>query len=73
MSAGVHQLAVLAGEHLTDVLVQRGSGGEESGRSRIPRPFPPPGLGIDVVWNPRPADRHIVGWLRELLHDAATG
>ncbi|MER5439909.1 LysR family transcriptional regulator [Streptomyces sp. NPDC002790] len=34
-------------------------------------PFPLPGLGIDMVWNPRLADRHFVDWLRELLCDAA--
>lgn len=34
-------------------------------------PFPLPGLGIDMVWNPRLADRHFVAWLRELLRDAA--
>ncbi|MFB6551892.1 LysR family transcriptional regulator [Streptomyces sp. NPDC056405] len=35
-------------------------------------PFPLPGLGIDMVWNPRLADRHFTAWLRELLVDAAT-
>ncbi|WP_151769690.1 LysR family transcriptional regulator [Streptomyces abyssomicinicus] len=34
-------------------------------------PFPLPGLGIDMVWNPRPADEHFVAWLRELLLEAA--
>ncbi|WP_234544210.1 LysR family transcriptional regulator [Streptomyces sp. R39] len=34
-------------------------------------PFPLPGLGIDMVWNPRLADRHFVAWLRALLCDAA--
>ncbi|MGW3917409.1 LysR family transcriptional regulator [Streptomyces sp. NPDC005070] len=34
-------------------------------------PFPLPGLGIDMVWNPRLADRHFVDWLRALLYDAA--
>lgn len=34
-------------------------------------PFPLPGLGIDMVWNPRLADRHFVAWLRALLYDAA--
>ncbi|MFK0173726.1 LysR family transcriptional regulator [Streptomyces sp. NPDC090306] len=34
-------------------------------------PFPLPGLGIDMVWNPHLADRHFVAWLRELLRDAA--
>ncbi|MER5481359.1 LysR family transcriptional regulator [Streptomyces sp. NPDC002734] len=33
-------------------------------------PFPVPGLGIDVVWNPRPADQYFVEWLRALLFDA---
>ncbi|MFD5122217.1 LysR family transcriptional regulator [Streptomyces sp. NPDC058385] len=35
-------------------------------------PFPLPGLGIDMVWNPRLTDRHFVAWLRTLLYDAAT-
>ncbi|MBQ0826524.1 LysR family transcriptional regulator [Streptomyces tagetis] len=34
-------------------------------------PFPLPGLGIDLVWNPRLADRHFAEWLRTLLFDAA--
>ncbi|GLW48169.1 LysR family transcriptional regulator [Streptomyces sp. NBRC 14336] len=34
-------------------------------------PFPLPGLGIDMVWNPRLADRQFANWLRELLRDAA--
>ncbi|WP_181809321.1 LysR family transcriptional regulator [Streptomyces shenzhenensis] len=34
-------------------------------------PFPLPGLGIDMVWNPRLADRHFAAWLRALLYDAA--
>ncbi|MCL2731465.1 MAG: LysR family transcriptional regulator, partial [Actinomycetia bacterium] len=34
-------------------------------------PFPLPGLGIDMVWNPRQSDRDFVGWLRALLFDAA--
>ncbi|MPY30904.1 LysR family transcriptional regulator [Streptomyces adustus] len=34
-------------------------------------PFPLPGLGIDMVWNPRLNDRHFVAWLRTLLYDAA--
>ncbi|MFG2949656.1 LysR family transcriptional regulator [Streptomyces adustus] len=34
-------------------------------------PFPLPGLGIDMVWNPRLNDRHFVAWLRSLLYDAA--
>jgi DNA-binding transcriptional LysR family regulator len=32
-----------------------------------------PGLGIDMVWNPRLADRGYADWLRELLLDAAVG
>jgi DNA-binding transcriptional LysR family regulator len=34
-------------------------------------PFPLPGLGIDMVWNPRLSDRSFVAWLRTLLFDAA--
>lgn len=34
-------------------------------------PFPVPGLGIDMVWNPRLSDRRFVAWLRQLLVDAA--
>lgn len=34
-------------------------------------PFPVPGLGIDMVWNPRLSDDRFVGWLRRLLLDAA--
>jgi DNA-binding transcriptional LysR family regulator len=34
-------------------------------------PFPLPGLGIDMVWNPRLSDRGFVAWLRQLLVDAA--
>ncbi|WP_247720691.1 hypothetical protein [Streptomyces sennicomposti] len=34
-------------------------------------PFPLPGLGVDVVRNPRQADRHVVAWLREVLREAA--
>ncbi|MER5597004.1 LysR family transcriptional regulator [Streptomyces sp. NPDC002265] len=34
-------------------------------------PFPLPGLGIDMVWNPHLNDRHFVAWLRTLLYDAA--
>ncbi|MFD6280207.1 LysR family transcriptional regulator [Streptomyces sp. NPDC060209] len=34
-------------------------------------PFPLPGLGIDMVWNPRLADQYFIAWLRELLFDAA--
>lgn len=34
-------------------------------------PFPLPGLGIDVVWNPHLGDRHFVEWLRLVLFDAA--
>ncbi|MFH9983161.1 LysR family transcriptional regulator [Streptomyces sp. NPDC017179] len=36
-------------------------------------PFPLPGLGIDMVWNPRLADQHFVEWLRALLLDVAAG
>ncbi|GGO81616.1 LysR family transcriptional regulator [Nonomuraea cavernae] len=36
-------------------------------------PFPLPGLGIDMVWNPRLADQHFIEWLRALLFDVATG
>lgn len=35
-------------------------------------PFPVPGLGIDMVWNPRLSDDRFVAWLRQLLIDAAT-
>ncbi|MFE4085651.1 LysR family transcriptional regulator [Streptomyces sp. YIM B13502] len=34
-------------------------------------PFPLPGLGIDMVWNPRLADQPFLEWLRELLLDVA--
>lgn len=34
-------------------------------------PFPVPGLGIDMVWNPRLSDERFVAWLRQLLLDAA--
>ncbi|GAA2480337.1 LysR family transcriptional regulator [Streptomyces thermolineatus] len=34
-------------------------------------PFPLPGLGIDMVRNPRSADQYFVGWLRALLSDVA--
>jgi DNA-binding transcriptional LysR family regulator len=34
-------------------------------------PFPVPGLGIDMIWNPRLSDERFVGWLRQLLVDAA--
>lgn len=34
-------------------------------------PFPLPGLGIDMVWNPRLSDQYFVEWLRTLLFDAA--
>jgi len=34
-------------------------------------PFPVPGLGIDMVWNPRLSDDRFVAWLRRLLLDAA--
>ncbi|MEU1920755.1 LysR family transcriptional regulator [Streptomyces albogriseolus] len=36
-------------------------------------PFPLPGLGIDMVWNPRLADQPFLKWLRELLLDVAAG
>ncbi|MGW3384064.1 LysR family transcriptional regulator [Streptomyces albogriseolus] len=36
-------------------------------------PFPLPGLGIDMVWNPRLADQPFLEWLRELLLDVAAG
>lgn len=32
-------------------------------------PFPLPGLGIDMVWNPRLTDQPFMAWLRELLLD----
>lgn len=35
-------------------------------------PFALPGLGIDMVWNPRLADQYFIEWLRALLFDAAT-
>nr|WP_308308947.1 LysR substrate-binding domain-containing protein [Streptomyces sp. CHD11] len=34
-------------------------------------PFPLPGLGIDMVWNPRLSDQYFAEWLRALLFDAA--
>ena len=34
-------------------------------------PFPLPGLGIDMVWNPRLADASFITWLRDVLRDAA--
>ncbi|NKQ52502.1 LysR family transcriptional regulator [Amycolatopsis sp. K13G38] len=34
-------------------------------------PFPLPGLGIDMVWNPHLGDQHFIAWLRQLLFDAA--
>lgn len=34
-------------------------------------PFPLPGLGIDMVWNPRLADQYFIEWLRALLFDVA--
>ncbi|MFD8565794.1 LysR family transcriptional regulator [Streptomyces sp. NPDC059639] len=36
-------------------------------------PFPLPGLGIDMVWNPRLTDEHFTAWLRTLLVDVAAG
>ncbi|MDF6045444.1 LysR family transcriptional regulator [Streptomyces sp. JH14] len=35
-------------------------------------PFPLPGLGIDVVWNPRLTDQYFIEWLRAVLFDVAT-
>ncbi len=32
-------------------------------------PFPVPGLGIDMVWNPRLSDQYFIEWLRALLFD----
>ncbi|WP_019925096.1 LysR family transcriptional regulator [Nocardia sp. BMG111209] len=34
-------------------------------------PFPLPGLGIDMVWNPHLGDRPFIAWLRQVLFDAA--
>ncbi|MGI5160673.1 LysR family transcriptional regulator [Microbispora sp. CA-102843] len=34
-------------------------------------PFPLPGLGIDMVWNPHLSDHYFTAWLRQLLFDAA--
>ncbi len=34
-------------------------------------PFPLPGLGIDMVWNPRLTDQYFIEWLRALLFDVA--
>lgn len=34
-------------------------------------PFPLPGLGIDLVWNPHLGDHHFIAWLRGLLFEAA--
>lgn len=34
-------------------------------------PFPVPGLGIDMVWNPRLTDESFLVWLRGVLRDAA--
>ncbi|WP_420031551.1 LysR family transcriptional regulator [Streptomyces sp. cg28] len=36
-------------------------------------PFPLPGLGIDMVRNPRLTDEHFTAWLRTLLLDVAAG
>ncbi|WP_415941843.1 LysR family transcriptional regulator [Streptomyces sp. 067-1] len=36
-------------------------------------PFPLPGLGIDMVWNPRLTDQHFTAWLRALLLEVAAG
>jgi DNA-binding transcriptional LysR family regulator len=34
-------------------------------------PFPLPGVGIDMVWNPRLSDQYFIEWLRALLFEAA--
>ncbi len=34
-------------------------------------PFPLPGLGIDMVWNPHLGDHRFIAWLRQILFDAA--
>lgn len=34
-------------------------------------PFPLPGMGIDMVWNPHLGDHYFITWLRQLLFDAA--
>lgn len=34
-------------------------------------PFPLPGLGIDMVWNPHLGDHQFIAWLHQLLFDAA--
>lgn len=34
-------------------------------------PFPLPGLGIDMIWNPHLGDQYFIAWLRQLLFDAA--
>ncbi|MEU8707477.1 hypothetical protein [Streptomyces sp. NPDC048565] len=34
-------------------------------------PFPLPGLGTDMVWNPRLGDQDFTEWLRALLFDVA--
>ncbi|MFD8276083.1 hypothetical protein [Streptomyces flaveolus] len=36
-------------------------------------PFPLPGLGIDLVRNPRLTDQHPVAWLRAPFQEAAAG
>jgi len=36
-------------------------------------PYPVPGLGYDMVWNPRLGDDTFVSWLRGILHEAAGG
>lgn len=33
-------------------------------------PFPLPGMGIDMVWNPHLGDQYFIMWLRQLLFDA---
>jgi hypothetical protein len=35
-------------------------------------PFPLPGLGIDMVWNPRLTDQYFIEWLRGLLFEITT-
>jgi len=36
-------------------------------------PFPLPGLGIDMVWNPHLSDQYFIAWLRQALFDAVAG
>lgn len=44
---------------------------ETSGLRALEFPFPAPGLGIDVVWNPLRGDGAFRRWLREVLFEAA--